>query len=656
MCGITGIANFDGRPVERNILQRMNDTLVHRGPDDEGFFINRPLSALGPKWKGAKGSGNVGFGHRRLSIIDLSSGHQPMANAERSVWITFNGEIYNFLELRAKLEKLGFTFKTRSDTETIIYAYEAWGDDCVNHLRGMFAFAIWDERKKRLFLGRDRLGKKPLYYYWDGKRILFGSELKAILAHPGIPREINPQALYDYFCLLYIPAPKSIFNNIFKLPAGHVLTCDVHSGLRVRQYWDLKFQPEENVSEGEWCERIIEKLTEAVKLRMISEVPLGAFLSGGIDSSAVVGLMSGLSGSPVKTSSIGFEDQKFNELPYAREMVQRYGTDHQEAVVKADAVSVLDKLAWHYDEPFGDSSAIPTYYVSKLTRERVTVALSGDGGDENFAGYRRYYYDFLENRLRGLFPTPFRQTAIAGVARIYPKADWLPQVFRAKTLLTNLSMSPMEGYFNSMSWFGREKGKILSPDMRAELKGYSPLEIFEQYGRAADTKDPLSRIQYVDVKTYLVEDILTKVDRASMANSLEVRVPLLDHEFMELAARIPSGMKLKGREGKHLLKKALEPVVPHGILYRPKMGFSIPLKDWLRGDLKPVFEKSVFSGAAGDCLDLSAVSALWKGHQSGVSDFAAELWSILFFARWAEGMAAGFDSLPAEEGRLAYGA
>ncbi|MBE0596685.1 MAG: asparagine synthase (glutamine-hydrolyzing) [Desulfuromonadales bacterium] len=638
MCGIIGIVHFDCRPVDPDILKGMTDTLSHRGPDDEGYFVNRPLTSHGPKWKSRAGEGNVGLGHRRLSIIDLASGHQPMANADGTIWIAFNGEIYNHHLLRRELEREGFKFQTRSDTEAIVHAYEMWGERCVERLRGMFAFAIWDEKKQRLFLARDRVGKKPLYYYWSDRRFLFGSELKAILAYPETSQEIDPQALFDYFNLLYIPAPKSIFKGVRKLPAGHVMTVKAGESPRIRPYWDLKFQPDHSVSEAEWGERIREKLKECVEIRLESEVPLGAFLSGGIDSSAVVANMSGLMDSPVKTSSIGFEESGFNELPYARKVVGRYGTDHQEKVVRPDAVGILEKLVWHYDEPFADSSAIPTFYVSQLTRERVTVALSGDGGDENFAGYRRYFYDRLENRLRGVLPAVFRQTAIAAMARIYPKADWLPQVFRAKTLLTNLSLSPMEGYFNTMSWFGRDKGRILAPDLKRDLHEYSPLQIFEEYGKAADTKDPLSRIQYVDVKTYLVEDILTKVDRASMANSLEVRVPLLDHEFMELAAQIPSGMKLRGKEGKSILKKALEPIVPHDILYRPKMGFSMPLKDWLRGDLKPVFKSAVFKGRAGEFLNLSEVDSLWKGHQSGLRDFSAELWSVLFFAVWCEKM------------------
>ncbi len=369
---------------------------------------------------------------------------------------------------------------------------------------------------------------------------------------------------------------------------------------------------------------------------MISDVELGAFLSGGVDSSAVVALMSALTDSPVKTSSIGFSDNAFNELKYANQIVKRYETDHSQHVVEADAVDTLEKLVWYYDEPFADSSAIPTYLVSKITRERVTVALSGDGGDENFAGYRRHYFDLLENKLRAKFPDALRNTAIKGMANVYPKADWLPRVFRAKTLLTNISMSPMEGYYNSMSWFGPYKERILSKDVQHDLGDYSSAGLFEFHGANCDSSDPLSRIQYVDMKTYMVDDILTKVDRASMANSLEVRVPLIDHEFMELVATMPSSLKLKGKEGKYLLKKSLEPYLPNSVLYRPKMGFSIPLAKWLRADLKTVFEDDVLSGetSASTYLNMKTVKEMWQKHQSGLSDYASELWAVLFFVKW----------------------
>ena len=636
MSGITGLVNFSGEQIGITVVKAMTDTLLHRGPDDAVFFVNRSLFDSGPEWRHISGTGNVGLGCRCLNISGLASCSQHMSNAEGTIWITFDGKIYNCDDLRKKLVESGYVFKTNCDTEVIICAYETWGDDCVNHLRGAFAFAIWDERKKKLFLGRDRLGEKPLYYYWDGKRLVFGSELKAILACTDIPREIDNQAICDYFCLLYIPAPRSIYQNIFKLPAGYVLLCDTHNGLRLRQYWDIKFQPEEGISEKIWCERLIEKFTEAVKIRMDGDVPIGAFLSGGVDSSAVVALMSRLSDSPVKTSSIGFEEQKFNELPYARMMAQKYKTDHRESVIRTDAVSVLEKLVWYYDEPFGDSSSIPTYYASQLIRERTAVALSGDGGDEILAGYRRHYFDFLENRLRGIMPAFFRHTMITLLANIYPKADWLPRIFRAKTLLTNLSLEPIEGYFNSVSYFGKQKNLVLSSDLRNSLKGYSSLETFEQYGNNSNTNDPLARIQYIDIKTSLVDDGLTKVDRASMANSLEVRSPLLDHEFVELSAQMPSRIKLCGKEGKYIFKKSLKSLVPDEILYRQKMGFSMPVKDWLRNDLKLVFEKLSSQHLFTNYLDGSMVNKLWLKHLSGVSDFSAELWAILFFACWLE--------------------
>ncbi len=630
MCGITGVIHLDGKPFERRTLERMTDTLVHRGPDEGGYYVSSNNRT------DASENVSVGLGHRRLSIIDLESGQQPMSNEDESVWIVLNGEIYNFSQLRKELIGLGHRFRTRSDTETIVHAYEEWGEDCVHRLRGMFAFAIWDQRNQRLFLARDRLGIKPLYYFWDGKRLLFGSEIKAILAYPGIPRTINHQALYDYFSLLYIPAPKSIFKDIFKLPAGHVITLGPSARLIIRKYWDLSFEADEGVSEKQWCDRILEKLQESVKIRLMSEVPLGAFLSGGVDSSAVVGLMASLVNEPIKTASIGFEEQKFNELPYARQIATYFGTDHHEEIVRPDAVAILEKLAWYFDEPFADSSAVPTYYVCQVARNKVTVALSGDGGDENFAGYRRYYFDLLENQLRGIFPSFFRKYAIGGLARIYPKADWAPQVFRAKTLLTNLSLEPLEGFFHSMSWFGSLRDRLFVRDFYKELSGYSTLEVFKSHYENAPVSDPLSAVQFLDIKTYLVDDILTKVDRASMAHALEVRVPILDHEFMEMVARIPWNLKLNGRKGKYIFKKALEVLLPHNILYRRKMGFSIPLSQWMRNELRGLFEDSVFSSSAisSSFLNMKTISQIWNEHQSGSRDWGPELWAILFWEKW----------------------
>ncbi|GBC59248.1 asparagine synthase [Desulfonema ishimotonii] len=636
MCGIVGILNKDARPVDPAILGKMTDTLIHRGPDDEGYYINSTETrAENAKWKKAAGRGNVGLGQRRLSIIDLSGGHQPMTNEDHTVWISFNGEIYNFQELKKELVAKGHQFRTNSDTEAIIHGYEEWGKACVSRLRGMFAFAIWDENRKRLFMARDRLGIKPLYYYTDNTKFLFGSEIKAIVAHPDVRREVSPKALYDYLCLMYIPAPGSIFKGIHKLPAGHTLTVE-DGKISIEEYWDLHFSEVAQFSESEWCERIVHKLRESTDIRMISEVPLGAFLSGGVDSSAVVALMASLQETPVQTASIGFGEKKFDELPYAREIVRKYHTDHHEMTVSPDATGILDKLVWHYDEPFADSSAIPTWYVSQVARQKVTVALSGDGGDENFAGYRRYYFDRLENRIRGIFPDAFRRNIIGPLARLYPKADRLPRMFRGKTLLTNLAMDPAEGFYNSMSWFQAFRKDILSPGLRAELDGYDPVSLFRKYYDRADSPDPLSRIQYIDIKTYLVDDILTKVDRASMAHALEVRVPVLDHEFMELVATMPSGLKLKGKDAKYIFKKALKPLVPHGCLYRKKMGFSIPLGQWLRTELRPVFEQQVFGsdGFVANYLDRGAVRRLWEDHKNGTRDFAYELWSILFLEAW----------------------
>ena len=644
MCGITGILHLDGKPIEPSILKAMADTLTHRGPDDEGFYLNynygsngishNPPSSMShdPRATGY----TVGLAHRRLSIIDLEGGKQPLSNEDSTVWITYNGEIYNFRTLSEELVARGHRFRTKCDTEVIVHAYEEWGENCVDRLRGMFAFAIWDQRNQHLVLARDRLGIKPLYYLWDGKRLLFGSEIKAILAYPGVLRDINIQALYDYFCLLYIPAPKSIFKDIFKLSPGHVLTLGPNANLTIRQYWDLCFEPDERISEQQWCDRILEKLQEAVKIRLMSDVPLGAFLSGGIDSSAVVGLMTSLMNEPVRTASIGFEEQKFNELPYARQVASHFGTNHHEEIVRPDAVAILEKLAWYFDEPFADSSAVPTYYVSQAARGKVTVALSGDGGDENFAGYRRYYFDLLENQLRGILPTFFRKYAVGGLARVYPKADWAPQVFRAKTLLTNLSLDPVDGYFNSMSWFGGLRSRLFVGDFYKELSGYSPLEVFKSHFAKAPADDPLSAVQYLDIKTYLVDDILTKVDRTSMAHALEVRVPILDHEFMEMVATIPPNLKLKGREGKYILKKALKSILPHDILYRRKMGFSIPLSCWLREELKGTFSESVFSQSAisTSFLDMKTVHQMWREHQSGSRDWSPELWAILFWEKW----------------------
>jgi asparagine synthase (glutamine-hydrolysing) len=619
MCGLSGIYNYKTlESVSERVLKAMNDTLVHRGPDDEGFYI----------------SNEVGLGHRRLSIIDLAAGHQPMTNEDGTVWVVFNGEIYNFHELHQLLEAKGHRFKTRSDTEVIVHLYEEKGEECFRELRGMFAIAIWDQRKKKLILARDRVGKKPLFYYHDGAKVLFGSEIKAILKAPGIARDIDLEALSDYFSFLYVPAPKSIFRNIRKVLPGHYLVVSAH-GLRETKYWDISFAETDDLTEEKWCEKLLCTLQEAVRLRLMSEVPLGAFLSGGVDSSSVVAMMQNVVDGPVITSSIGFDEKEFNELPYARSVASRFGTDHHEQIVRPNAVAVVDKLAWHYDEPFADSSAVPTYYVSKVAREHVTVALSGDGGDENFAGYRRYYFDQRENWIRSWLPSSVRQPVFGALASLYPKADWAPQIFRGKATFQNLARCPVEAYFRSVAACQSElKLELLDGDIKRQLGSYDSLDVLREYYEKADTDDLLSRVQYVDIKTYLADDILAKVDRASMAVSLEVRAPILDHKFMELAAQIPSSLKLRGMDGKYIFKKALKRCLPDSILYRKKMGFAVPLAQWFRGELKEMAYETIFQANGENILDRSSVENIWGEHQKGFRDRSTELWTLLMFHLW----------------------
>jgi len=529
MCGICGLFEFaQNRTIPAELVRRMTDTIVHRGPDDDGVFT-------GP---------GIGLGFRRLSIIDVAGGHQPLSNEDGSVWVMLNGEIYNYGELHDDLVARGHRFATRSDTETIVHLYEEYGEECFARLRGMFAIALWDSRSRQLVLARDRVGKKPLYYAADSKRILFGSELKCLLAGDSLARDIDIHALSDYFSLGYIPAPKTIYRAANKLLPGHYLVASA-KGIRVQRYWDISFAEVEQRTEEEWCELLRHQLCEVTRMRLMSEVPLGAFLSGGVDSSSIVAMMAKIMNRPVTTCSIGFEEREFDESDYAREVAKQFRTDHHEQIVRPNALDVLNKLVWHYDEPFADSSAIPTYYVSQVARKYVTVALGGDGGDESFAGYRRYYFDQMENHLRGLIPAGLRSTIFGPLGQIYPPLAGAPRFLRAKATFQSLARSPLEGYFNSVSIFRPgEKPNLFTPDFRNALGGYDSIGVLQQYYDRADTTDPLSRIQYVDIKTYLTDDILAKVDRASMAVSLEVRAPLLDHKLMETVAKIPSSLKL----------------------------------------------------------------------------------------------------------------
>ena len=624
MCGICGIFNIDGRPVSRDSVGRMNDTMVHRGPDGDGVFID----------------GNLGFGHRRLSIIDLSTGDQPMSGGNGRITIAFNGEIYNFLELKAQLEKKGHTFQTRSDTEVIIYAYLEWGQGFVDRLRGMFAIALWDKQIETLFLLRDRVGKKPLYYFHDGRRLVFASEMKALLALGDIPKELDYKALDAYFSFGYVPSPASIFKDIKKVRPGHMIQCS--QGLfKETEYWDLDMNRcDPGITEKAALEQLLVLFDESVRIRMVSDVPLGAFLSGGVDSSAVVASMAGLTGGqPVRTSSIGFSEKTFNELEFASIVSKRYHTDHSEAVVDPDALDIIEKMVWHFDEPFADSSAIPTWYVSKITRENVTVALSGDGGDENFAGYtQRYAMNRFEHGIREKIPTIVRETLLKGLASIYPRIDTLPRPLRLKAFLTNLSSPMPHAYYRDMSFYFTPETKkaLYSQELAQQVGGDNAFSVFEPFFRRNTNKDPVTLAQYIDIKTYMTEDILVKVDRMSMAHSLEVRAPILDHKLMEFAATLPSSLKLNRKESKYILKKANEQRLPSDILYRKKQGFRVPLAQWLRQDLKGYVNDTLLSSEKdlGEFFNMNYVRKLWEGHLRGINDHSSQIWNLLMFALW----------------------
>ena len=621
MCGITGI--FDTRSgggISRAVLQRMNDSQLHRGPDEGSLHIEA----------------GVGFGHRRLSIIDIATGQQPLFNEDGSVVVVFNGEIYNYLQLIPELQALGHVFHTKSDTEVIVHAWEAWGADCVKRFRGMFAFALWDRNQQTLFLARDRLGVKPMYYaLLDDGTLLFGSELKSVLAHGGLKRDIDPMAVEEYFALGYVAEPRTIFKQARKLPPAHVLC--LRRGEPVGApvaYWDVRFTLDNPVSQADAQEELLHRLRESVRLRMIAEVPLGAFLSGGVDSSAVVAMMAGLSAEPVNTCSIGFDNPTFNESEFAQKVADRYQTNHRLEVVKSDDFDLIDTLARLYDEPYADSSAIPTYRVCQLARKYVTVALSGDGGDESLGGYRRYRLHVMEERMRAALPQSVRKPVFGLLGRLYPKADWAPRVFRAKTTFEGLARDSVEAYFHSVSILRDPmRAQLFSPGFKVELAGYNALDVFARHAAKAGTDDALALIQYLDIKTYLVGDINTKVDRASMAHSLEVREPLMDHELVEWLATLPSDLKIRGQEGKYLFKKALEQHLPHDVLYRPKMGFSVPLAQWFRGPLKQRVRDAVLGERLQSTgwFNTDYLRHLVDAHQSGARDYSAPLWTLLMF-------------------------
>ena len=632
MCGIAGIFDTRGaRPVDRAVLHRMNESQVHRGPDEGGLHIEP----------------GVGLGHRRLSIIDLSTGQQPLFNEDQSVCVVFNGEIYNFQDLVPELEALGHVFHTKSDTEVIVHAWEAWGERCVDRFRGMFAFALWDRNRQTLFLARDRLGVKPLYYALlpDGF-LLFGSELKVLLAHGGLSREIDPLAVEEYFALGYVPEPRAIFRAAAKLSPGHTLTIVRGRPFPApQQYWDVRFTGDARIAAADAQAELIERLRESVRLRMISEVPIGAFLSGGVDSSAVVATMAGLSSAPVNTCSIAFADPAYDESRYAAEVAQRYGTRHFVDRVESDDFDLIDVLARQYDEPYADSSAIPTYRVCQLARQHVTVALSGDGGDESMAGYRRYRMHMAEERMRRALPYGIRRSVFGVLGSVYPKADWAPRVFRAKTTFQGLARDSVQAYFHSISFLrDPQRSHLFSQRLKSELGGYNALEVFRRHAAGAQTEDPLALVQYLDMKTYLVGDINTKVDRASMAHALEVREPLMDHVFVEWLGTLPSSLKLHDGQGKWVFKRAMEPMLSHDLLYRPKMGFAVPLSGWFRGPLRERVRANLLqSGVLEDTgwFDMDTVRGWIDAHQRGTRDHSTALWTLLMFERFLDQVVRG---------------
>lgn len=620
MCGIAGFIDYGDQNADHSVerkrlLKVMCDVIRHRGPDDDGFFLKE----------------GVALGMRRLSIIDLAGGAQPISGEDGSVTIVFNGEIYNFHELTRHLEGRGHRFKTNSDTEAIVHSYEEYGHSCANHLRGMFAFAIWNDKTRELYIARDRVGKKPLYYtVTPGQTLVFGSEIKSILEHPDVKREINLEALDAYFTLGYVPDPLTIFKNIHKLPPGHYLTFS--SGrLRIQEYWDFNFEPAESRRPEDYLEELRALLDESVRLRLISDVPLGAFLSGGVDSSTIVALMARHMNQPVKTFSIGFHEDSYNELKYARLTAKKLGTDHHEFFVTPQICDVIDDLVWHFDEPFADPSAIPTFMVSKLARDHVTVALSGDGGDELFAGYTHYVVQ-ASRRAFSALPKALRQGVMRPLSYRLPHGAW------GRNYLHNISLDPIDRYLDSLSYFTElSKESLYTSDFQQSLHTKDQVaRNFRAYASRVKTNEPLDQLLYIDGKTYLAGDILTKVDRMSMATSLEVRVPLLDHKLIEFVTKVPASLKLAGSETKQLLKRVAKDLIPSEILDRPKQGFGMPLEEWINRQLRDQIRETLREPRTRErgYVRSDYVDLLLDEHQKGRRDHSQPLWALLILELW----------------------
>ncbi|MBU0993961.1 MAG: asparagine synthase (glutamine-hydrolyzing) [Proteobacteria bacterium] len=620
MCGITGLINSNkDKHISESILQKMCDVIYHRGPDEGGLWINK----------------NVGIGMRRLKIIDLVSGSQPMHNEDKTVWIVFNGEIYNFQELRDDLIKKGHLFSSKSDTEAILHLYEEYGENCVEHLRGMFAFAIYDLKDETLFIARDRLGIKPLFYMELNGSFLFGSEIKSLLAHPDVKCAIHHPSLVTYVAYGYVPDPETMIEGMQKLPPGHTLVYK-RGRATVKKYWDVVFNHDNVFEEEYYIERILHYLNEAVRIRLISDVPLGAFLSGGVDSSMVVALMAKNMSEPVKTFSIGFENQTYNELEFARIVSKKYGTDHHEEIVKPDAEAVINELMFQFDEPFADSSAIPTYYVSKMTRKHVTVSLSGDGGDELFAGYDRYFPGSLYKRASAI-PQRLRKWVFLNIA------SWMPEWFPGINTLRHLACDETGRYLRSISkGIATTHDAVFSDELMAILATTDPTPVMRNYLRTVSNFSMLTKQQYLDLKTYLPGDILTKVDRMSMLVSLEARVPFLDHKFVEFAATIPPEVLIKNNDPKYLLKKTAERLLPREVIYRPKRGFAVPIEDWLREEWKEISEDLVLSknSYVQRFFNPKFVNRMFSEHKLKRRNHDYLIWTLMVLEMWCR------DKLP----------
>jgi asparagine synthase (glutamine-hydrolysing) len=619
MCGIAGFVESSGTAAplgldaSRALAHQMCEVIRHRGPDDEGVWVDR----------------GVALGMRRLSIIDLSTGHQPIHNEDRTVWVVFNGEIYNFRELRAELESHGHTFYTSTDTEVIVHAYEQWGRDAIPRLRGMFGLAIWDTRSRTLLAARDRIGIKPLHYAVAGGRLYFGSEIKSLLCAPDLPRELDLDALNHYLSFLYTPRDGSIFRTIRKLPPGHLLTWR-DGAMDIEQFWQMPAAETFAGSEAEAVQALRAVLADAVRSHLVSDVPLGAFLSGGVDSSLVVGLMAETSGARVKTFSIGFDEPAFDEVEHARRVADHFGTDHHEFVVKPDAVGIIDRLVAHFDEPFGDPSAIPTWYVSEMARRHVTVVLSGDGGDELFGGYDRYVPDPRVVAFDRYSPRAVRRAAAIAAARLPPGA-------RGRQFLRHVTRDAHGRYLDAIGFFtADDKPGLLSEDVRRQIAGPSPEETLVRHFERYAALPWASQMMRFDTETYLPEDVLTKVDRMSMAHSLESRVPLLDNAVVQFAATLPSSFKIKDGRRKHILKEVAATLLPGDILNRKKQGFGVPLGVWFRGDLRDLTHDLLLSPRARQrgYFVPSTIDRVVGEHMAGTRDHGFRLWQLLMFEMW----------------------